>query len=268
MEQGGTEVGLDTYLVGQAGLEGADGRYSMTRWRVSATHSHFTLGYTHRTFQWEDIGRLPFGNGRDDPWKDLHTVGLKAKYTGSISGPWRYYFSGEASSSFEDRVGSPSLDVLAAFGYNFSPRFKVRVGAAVLYHEVRVIAVPVAALKWWGGGKSAEEPLVSVSVGLPESTLTYHCSPELSFTASLLADSKVFRLSEHSPVFSEGFAETRDIITCLMVNYSPLPGLVLSGGLGYDFFRQMQLYDRHGDKQADYDVEGAWTGRLLIAYQF
>jgi hypothetical protein len=266
--EGGPEIRIDGLYIAQADVEGGKGGYAMSRMRAAVTYTYFTFEYVNRTFFWDDADDPAFVDRGGDPWEDLHTLGLKGKFSGAIQGNWRYYFSGDVSSSFEKQFGSPSLDILAAAGYNFSPRFKFRAGAAFLWHEARTIVVPVAALKWWGGGESADEPLFSVDIGLPESTVTYHYSPELSFTGSFLADSKVFRLADTSAVVKKGYVETRDIVLALLVNYSPLPTVTLSAGLGYDFFREIQFYDSDGKDLDRFDVDGALAGRLFFAVRF
>ena len=264
----GTLLEVDGMQIAPASLENKQGRYGMTRLRTAITYGSFTLGYTRREFQWQAVENLPFGNGRDDPWTGFNTLELKATRKGPVAGQWRYNFSAEVSSSFETELGSPSLDILAAGGYNFSPRFKVRFGLAMLLHEVRTVVVPLAALKWWGGGKSAEEPLFSVLAGLPETIVTYHWSPRLDIAASLLVDSKVSRLADDSVVAVQGFAETRDIVSGIRVRFKPTPAFTVSAGLGYDAFRRLTLHDREGDEIAEYDVDGGWAGRFTLDYRF
>lgn len=267
-DEGGPEIRLDNLFISGSSLEGDQGGFSVYRLRTSMVYSHFTLGYTRRIYQWSNIDRLPFGDGRQAPWTAMHTLEAKAKYTGSITGPWRYYFSGELSSSFEEAPSPLALDLLWAVGYDYSPRLKVRVGAAMLLHEARTIMTPVAALKWWGGGKNPGASFFSVSVGLPETTLTWHYSPTWSYTLSILADSKVFRLKDDSLVQDKGYAETRDGVVGLMVNYSPRPNLTLSTGAGYAFLRQVKLYNEQGHERGSYDVDGTVVGRFLMAYRF
>ncbi|MEE8398085.1 MAG: hypothetical protein V3S89_03705 [Desulfobacterales bacterium] len=264
----GITLEQDSLTIGPAALSGNMGRYAFSRFQTTATYRYFTLGYTRRIFQWDNVGFLPFGNGRDDPFTGINTVSLKLKKKGPIAGRWRYYARGQISSSFEKKPGSPSLDVLAAMGYDFSSRFKVRVGAALLFHDVRTIVVPLAALKFWGGGKSADKPLFTISVGLPETTISYHHSPRWEFCGSLLADSTVADLANDSPVIANGFVETRDIVMSLLVRFSPTPSLTLAAGLGYDTLRRIKFYTPEGQKITDYEVKGALSGRLLLTVLF
>ena len=262
------EIALDSIHVTRAGVDGGPGDYAMTRARVAVEFERFAVGYTRRAFSWYNVDRLPFGDGRQDPWETLHALEVQAKFKGDLWGNWRYYFSGELSSLFEKEFGPASLDMLAALGYDFSSRFKVRAGAAIFVHRVRTIVVPVFAFKWWAGGLNADKPLFSVSAGLPESTITYHYSDALTLTSFLLVDSKVFRLADDSIVQEGGFAETRDIIIGLRFNYSPFKNATISLGGGYDFFRELNIYDSDGHEQGSYDVQGAWSGRVRLGINF
>ncbi len=264
----GLSLELDILTVGSAALSGSSGRFAFSRSQVDATFHNFTLGYALRVYEWDKVDLLPFGNGRDDPFTDIGTVALKYRKKGPLSGRWRYSASGEISSSFEKQPESPSLDILAAIGYDFSSRFKVRMGAALFLHEVRSAVVPLAAFKFWGGGKSADEPLFSIDVGLPETIVSYHHSPRWEFIGSFLADSTVSDLSDGNPTAGGGFVETRDIVIGLKVKYIPTLSAALSAGLGYDIFRRLRFYDPNGNEIADYDVDGALTGRLTIAFRF
>jgi len=268
-ETGGSEVPLelDVLTVGTAALSGDPGRYGYARIQAAATYSHITLGYAHRVFQWEAVGSLPFGNGRDDPLAGIETVSLKLKKKGPIAGQWRYHLSGEVSSSFEKQPVTPSLDILAALGYDFSPRFKVRVGAAAFLHEVRSVVVPLAAFKFWSS-RSVNGTFFTIDVGLPETTVSYHYSPRWEFSGSFLADSTVADLADGSPVSADGFVETRDIVMGLQARYRPVPFLTLTGGMGYDAFRRLRFYAPNGAKIGDYGVEGALSGRFVLTIRF
>ncbi len=102
-EPGGLKADLDFFSTGEADLGGGRGAYATYSGRAELTYRGFSLSYQEYRYQWSDPGKLPFGNGRDDPWERLRRVGVGYTRHGELNQRWSYLASAGVSSASRRR---------------------------------------------------------------------------------------------------------------------------------------------------------------------
>jgi len=252
--------------IAQADLSGSKGKFSMSQVGATVSYSKFTFSYNRRFYDWDDKAKLPFGDGRDDPWGDLSTLTLMIRHDGKLNNTWRYFMMAGAFSSFEKEMsGSYGGQGMAGFTYVLSPIWQFSFGGAMSYHPIRTRTIPVIGLNYNMGAKTGW----SGSVGYPVTQLVYRFNPTWALEVGSLGFSRsIHRLADDSKVEREGYMESERMLTGAGLEYSPVPNCKIALSMRYYFNRQMTIYDKDGNNQHDYDVDNAWGGTLSLKFDF
>lgn len=157
-----------------AALDGRAGTVSVARGQVEASLGNdlLTVGLALRrdAYQWDKIGRLPFGDGRSAPWETLNRIGLTATHCGALAEGWRYFATAGASASYEKEMdGSLGLNAAAGLLWQATPQWSLRLGAGGLWHAVRAYPYPVVGLTY----QSQDIAGLSAEFGFPASFVAY-----------------------------------------------------------------------------------------------
>jgi hypothetical protein len=266
--------GARTYLYSQyiadSNFSGYDGGYSVASANVGVGYKNFTLWYSRHVYSWNGIDRLPFGNGRDNPWDTLHTLGFYTRHSGRISGKWSYYVNGGVYSAFEEYVAAPTVIAGANIGYDLTPRITFRLGAVTFLHpRVRTFVLPVAGFTF---NRSERRGIASkgfsFSLGLPETSVSYRFNPIVSTRIAGWIERNLYHLATGNTVQSNGYIEDYNLVSGVFLDLTPMEKLRVSIGVGYDFVRSITFYNRDGHERGSYDLDAAPSGSLRVDYRF
>ncbi len=240
-----------------------NGSYSLTKSQISLSYNQVTLDYSRWDFEWQDVGKLPFGDGINDPWKQFEKVSISANKIIPASGhDWSYLVGGAISSYFEDNVGD-SLGTTVfggvVFGKDRSSQFIV--GAVYKYHKVHSILWPMV------GYSFRTDSGWSVDLGFPRTGVSWSSGP-LTLSAGFLADLAMVGLSEKSSVAPDGYLEAINVMVTAGVSYSFRKNLTLGFKLARSIDNEVTFYDSHEHELSDYDVEQAFGFQLDLSYRF
>ncbi len=86
-----------------------------TEWKTGGEMGYYAAGvnidlfgvaasYDNISFAWNNVDRLPFGNGKDDPWRDFHSIKLAYTWSDMLSQDWGYFATAEGTSRFEKEM--------------------------------------------------------------------------------------------------------------------------------------------------------------------
>jgi hypothetical protein len=269
--QGGradNEFDVETFYYSDSELEtgGEGGSFQVSGVRAGLEIGWLVANYGYRLYDWEDVSRLPFGDGSSEPWEDLHTAALGFSHDEMVNQSWGYFVRAQGTTAFEEEMDD-SFGALALAGVMYNlPEWNMmfRLGAAYSWNEVTSRVFPLVGVNWGGRGGSG----LSVAVGIPLTAVTYRFSEQMAVRARVGFDSDTFRLADDNPAAPKGYLETEDIggEIALLYNLSPSMRLTVAGG--YLFDRSMTLYDSHGEGGAEYDAEEAATARAQLSFSF
>ena len=249
-----------------AEVAGSGSDVSGAGFNLRASYKDFFLSYERIQYSWSNVERLPFGNGRDDPWDDLNVLTLGYQHNGRINPKWMYFIGGGVSSSFEKEFDdSYSFRGFGGFTYIYSPKLQFTLGAGGVYHKVRSQGLPVVGITY---NRGATEGL-SAGLGFPLTFVAYHFNENWALKTRVVEfDLDIFRLADDSPVHPEGFLERQDLMADLGVEWTPMKALALYVGARYYFRRELTLYDKDGNNEREFDVDNAWGGVLRLSWKF
>ena len=243
------------------------GEYNVNRSQASVSFYIFKLSMEDRHYDWdqERLGELPFGNGQDRPWKHLHRLELSAAKELAIGQHWSLFLEAGALAAYEEDFNGLGGRLRTWGGYSFSPGVRLRLGGQVqMMQDGPGVLIPELALDL-----NKDQALgFSASLGVPDAHLQYAFCPWAALRLAGWLDWEVYQLGESSTVRQEGFLETQRYMSGLFLDLRPLEGLRASLGLVRSWGGEMTTYDKDGDNDEDYDLEGAWGGALTLSYQF
>lgn len=250
--------------VGQSGVENDRGEVSVAESGVKASWRWLTVAYAARVYDFEDVSRLPFGNG-EDPFDTLHQVSLNADHGGHLDGPWSWFAGATLFSAFEEEAdGSLGGMARAGVGYALAGNLDLNLGAGVSAHQVGVRALPLASLAW---NRAAEQGWSAV-LGLPETEIRYRWNEITATRATMGWDGGVWRLADDSPVRRKGYFSEEGARVGLFQDVHFSESAFLSLGLTWSFARSMAVYNEDGDKSGDWDLDPAWGGIVSFGLRF
>lgn len=215
---------------------------------------------------WSDLNKLPFGNGKDDPWKNLNALRLGYAYERTGKRKWGFFAALEANSLFEDDMGD-SLGLYGHLGINYTFRNKVtiRFGAFGQAHKVDQLVLPYVSVSFNLGAKKG----IFGDVGFPRTMLGWRFAKSwaLKLDANLFSND-YYRLTSDSSVVRDGYVNMRNMYADLGMEFRPTTNLVIYGGVRYFFAREYNIYDKEGDGETTYDVDNGVGAVLNFDWRF
>ena len=262
------KLALEAYGYYLSDIEFDDGgaKYDMTRSGLKATYSYFRFVYDRMDFNWDDneIAKLPFGNGKDDPWESLQRLEIGANYQGKFNHKWSYAVDGALFSAFEKDIKEIDSRLQAWAGYGFNPDLRLRFGARAYIYAFQVVALPVLSLDYrWD-----QQEGFSANLGFPETHLRYGFNKYVALRLFGEYEHHTYRLADDSEVEEEGYLQREGVMTGLVVDLTPVKNLCISAGVIRSLDYTLTTYDKDGDNEKDYDNESGWGAIVRVNYAF
>jgi len=252
----GPDWGVDLLAGAVAGADVDDGGGSVAVSGAGATASWrwLSLSYGVATYHWDDVSRLPFGNGADDPWDSLHSLGLDLRHQDMVDESWGYFVGGGLSAGWEEEMDdSGTIHIHAGVLRTLGPGLTLSLGAGAWAHKTGLRALPLLALDY-----GSEDDLgFSATLGAPQTWLRYRFDPAWLVRLGARMDGGTYRLADDSVVARKGYVSHSGVAAALMADWTPSPGLTLSVGPEWHFARSLDIYDEDGDKKDSYGVDAA-----------
>jgi len=250
-----------------ADIEDFGTEVGLTKVGFSATYLCFTFNYTLNSYSWDDINdNLPFGNGTDDPWDTLHELEFGLRYIKPFDDGWSYFALASALLAYEDEINEAfGYEITAGLIYEPAPEWEFRLGTQVAYNEVSECKVyPIGAILW---NQEAEEGFSAI-LGLPESCLKYHFTPDVSSKIEFSFDKDLYRLADDSTVAQEGYLEYEGLVLGVHLDINISENALFTIGTEYNFERGLALYGQDGQDMSSHDIDSAFGGVFKLAYTF
>ncbi len=255
--------------VGNADFEDDAGGFSVAEFATSIEWRWFSFSYTGRQYNWENIHKLKFGNGKDDPWTTIHTLSLGLNFENMINQNWGWFAGITGKSSFEQEMDNS----FSAFGqaglvYIFNEDWSTFFGiiGSVSYDDPTIF--PFIRINY----RSAKDLGFSASIGAPVSYINYRFNEIISLRAGGGMTGNEYKLADDSTVIKKGYIKEQDVTTGLYVditpNFSNVEHLNISVGAEYTFLREISIYDEDYDKIMDMDMDNALGGFIRLQYTF
>lgn len=265
--EGGFKVDVELSVISGADIEDSGTEIGVTKVDFSASYLCFTFDYGLSSYRWNDVNtKLPFGNGTDDPWDDLHNLSLGLRFAKSINDSWSYFALASLSSAFEEEMDdSFGCSFAGGIMYKSSPEWELRLGALLSYDEVDEFEVfPVGAILW---NQEAQTGWSAV-LGLPQTYLRYKFTPGISSKLAFSFAQDLYRLADESTVEAKGYFKDEALVLGLHLDMAVSEDSLLSIGGEYIFAREFSIYDEDGSDKSSHDIDEAFGGMAKFSYTF
>ena len=249
MSHGG-EVSIEKQAPSNVEARNIAKSYSIKRTQPSGFYFNTSKASGNDVFSWQNTERMALGDaGANVSWDSLEyaAAGLSSEVSLGQNGVFLYGL--ELARQYErenPEVGNFSASGTMAYGYRFDENMMLKFGATGKLTAVNSTVLPVLGVSYFDG-------TWDVSVGFPETNVTYHMTDALSLTALAKYDSQTYNLSEPNPAYDEGYVEISKATASLRANWSPLEDFQLSLGPEMYFARSTRFYDADGDPQGGTD---------------
>ncbi|MBU1001123.1 MAG: hypothetical protein KKE73_01220 [Proteobacteria bacterium] len=264
-EESKLSVSAEAGGVGQADFDEREGGFSVVETDLSVTYDILRLAYGVRSYDWHDKPALPFGNGSDNPWDELHELELSAQDMGRINKQWSWFYHAAVSVAYEEEMDdSLGLFVAGGASYALNEAWAVQLGLGVTGHKTGWSVLPMLGVLWNQGAEQG----FSARIGLPETELAYRFGPEWALRLVGEMEEDTWRLADDSTLLSKGYVQESGLSVGLFADWSPAQNLCLTFGPEVFFERKTTIFNSDGDKRNSYDSDVAAGASLKIGYSF
>ena len=259
------EAGTEVLLNSEIGDHGAEGSEITSRiaasWRGPISVG---IEYERSDVTWNGVGRLPFGDGRSNPWETLNSIRLSVGKDGMVSGKWGY-FAGMGLTCGYERDLDDSLSTVAFMGvaYAVSSRLVFRLGPAVWWSPVEVMVFPVVGIHYEPDGLN-----LSMDLGFPRTSVAWSPYDWMSLALYARVQEGLYRLADDSSVARAGYVQRMSLRTGVDLDFTLTRHVSLSLGLVYEPWGSLTLYDNHGEEWDDWEAMGGLGGRVGLDVSF
>lgn len=278
-------------FVPQANIKTCHAGVSSGQVAIKLSAPMLELGYTLTSFTWDKVASLPFGNGKDAPWQQLHQISGQAKYGSDMSKKWSYVVLGKGSVAFEEKIEDAFFDGALINGVMYSPSktWNLVLGGGVAQNDFETIPLPAGGFQWNPDRRlsvsvifpleakirytSADEKL-SASMDAFESSanLTYKLFPSLEiglgYTASKDTLYQLAKTSPVEPAIGKKYLKTEAQVANVGITYSPFERLTCHLGISYHFDRKFSILDDNEDTLKKFKIADSVGGTFALTYNF
>ncbi|SDK58829.1 hypothetical protein SAMN05660337_0907 [Maridesulfovibrio ferrireducens] len=235
--------------------------------KIDIKATGFSFSYEGKNYSWDNVDKLNFGNGVDDPWNTLHRIAIGYSHFGKINKNWFYGAGITGTSAFEEEMSNSfGAAVRGNIGYIFNDNWKALIGARVFTNSVRTSAMPFVSIMYENYKEDGSGIFMTLGA-LSEAGYAFSNTEKIRFKFGL--DGKTYRLKNSSTVASKGYITTSSMMTGAYFDWKPFKGFSLSVGPEYYFAREMKTYDEHGNKFGGASKQDAAIGgSLTFGYKF
>lgn len=251
--------------VSSADVDNREGSVSILSGGFSVECPVATVSYMANDYDWSDKDKLPFGNGLDDPWDVLHSLGIALDHFDMVTEQWGYFVGGAVSADWEKEMDDSYSAMLNGGAiYAFNEETSVSFGAAAGLHKLGASLFPVLNVSY----RQASQQGFSALVGVPASWLRYRFTDAWLLKLGASMSGGTYRLEDESTVERKGYIESSGITAGLIADWNPCESVQISFGPDFHFAREFTVYDKDGDKKNSYDVDSAWGASATVTYSF
>lgn len=255
---GGFQLELLSEMMFDAGFENSQAEVNILKSSANLKYSDFSVEYELNSYYWSDIAVIPFGNGIDEPWENLHKLGIGVMHRFPINNSWSVFGRAGLSTSFEKEMdNSWSWMVAGGVVHFLSMNWQFVAGAAYSQKQVDTVLeiIPLAGIHWNRFTRSG----FSASVGIPITDITYRFNSDVALRLAATGCSDLYRLENNSSVEPEGYLETFAINAGLHLDVIPWENGKLSVGVQDIFCREMTIHDKDDNEEKSYDIDDSFS---------
>jgi len=259
------KISLDSSYLSDAKVNGSEGGVSVSKNRILLNSDIGGISYTNWSFLWNNVAALPFGNGVENPIKQMHSIKVNANVPYFINENWFLLTSLSLKSTFEKEMDSSyGGGVFSFVSYKFNDNHTIQMGAFANYHKVSTLALPVVSYSY----RIRQKDGFVLVLGFPRAYAGYFINEEMLLRGGMIFSQSVIKLSDASVVESSGYIEAEDYMSNMGVSYEMTSQFTLDMDLLYSLKRNFIIYNSAGQEQQNYTINPSLGLSLRLKYLF
>lgn len=259
------KVSYESAYLSEAGLEGYGGGVSVAKNSLRINNKIAGFSYTNWAFMWNDLAKLPFGDGVHSPIEQMHGFKINANIPFFLSEKWFLLLSVSAKSTFEkESDNSYGAGLFGFASYKIGEEHAIQFGVFANYHPVSSIALPAISYSY----RARQSDGFKFILGFPRTYAGYHLNEETLVRFGLIFSQSVIRLSQRSTLEKSGYVEAEDYMSNLGVSYDFHENLSLESDLLYSVKRDFTIYDKEANELNSYSIKPSFGVNFKIRYLF
>ena len=259
------KLSYTTAYVSDAKVGESDGSVSVVKNSLRLNNKIASLTYNNWAFRWKNIADLPFGDGANNPLKQMHGLNLSITFPYFINDDWFLLTSLSLKSTFEKEMKeSYGGGVFSFASYKIDEKHTLQMGAFANYHRVSSIALPVISYSY----RARQRDGFVLILGFPRAYMGYHINESLLLRSGMIFSQSVIKLSSQSPIESSGFIESENYMGNIGAVYELNDSFTFEGDILYSLKREFILYDTQGEEHNSFDVKPSFGASFRLKYLF
>lgn len=259
------KVEIEHRFLNSTGLVDTGGQFAFNANKISISNLFASFDYERWGLDWKEVDKLPFGDGRNQPVEQMHSVRLAGRYMHRHNSNLLWLNTLGVSATYEkDQNDSLSYSLFSMWIRQLDKGWALSYGLSVNYHPVRTRVLPVAGFSY-----RMHAPLGwSGTLGYPRSYVAYGFSPTWQVNAGVVNNSVVAKLAKDSRLSENGYAEINAWQANLALKYQPSAQWSIETGLRYSPKYAFSVFDAQGRRDATYQMNRTAGAALTFSYQF
>lgn len=255
-------INMSMEQVERADIDGTAASMEYTEFSAGLEWRFLFFDIDHRIYDWQNSEIL----GIVDPFEGLTRIATGVQYYQEFADKWAVWIKGAVIAGFEDDLASESLTYNPQVVTFYLPTRQISLfcGVGMLYHPVDQIVYPVVGVTWNMDSKKG----LSGALGFPETILRYGLNEKTALKFDFQSDNRMYQLAQDNKSASEGYIQVENFTSGLHLEYEPLKGLILSGGVRRYFGRNLKIFDHEEQELTSNEVSESWAYLLGVNYKF
>lgn len=257
---------LSGYQYGGAKLD-KGGSYQVTASKVEVGNFLLKGSYESFDIQWQDLHKLPFGNGVDQPVERMHRLRLQSHIPYRFS-PGKLILNQVAiSATYEKEMDHAfSYQLYSLYSEDFSRLGSLQFGLYANIQPVQTVIYPIFEYTYNYASPSKEG--IYGHLGFPKTQVGYHLTPKWRAEFAAVYHQAIGKLSKQNALQPSGYIQSKNWRGVLAVHHQLTKSVELSLGLHANLTNQLVLFNQQHQRLDHYYInEGAGLS-LAISQRF
>ncbi|MBU0631421.1 hypothetical protein KKA17_02140 [bacterium] len=259
------KISFESSYISDAKVKDSQGSVSVSKNRIQLNNALFGISYTNWSFFWDNVSRLPFGDGVHQPIKELHSIMLHANLPYHISDDLFLLTSVSVKSTFEketkDSYGAGFFGFIA---YKIDDDNTLNFGAFANYHPVSTLVMPMASYSY----RARKKDGLQAVIGFPRTYVGYSLNRDTLVNFGMIFSQAVVKLSDDSTIERSGYLEAQDYLGNVGISYDVSENFKIQGDLLYSIKRDFTIYNADGHAQESYSIDPSFGVNIRLTYTF
>lgn len=258
---------FETGYLDQANLNGSQGGFAIDESKFEVGNLLASFSYEKFRFHWHDIDKLPFGDGKTTPIKEMNRFKLFGRLPYQVDEDTLLLGGLGVSATYENEANdSLSYESFVLVSQELNAVDSWQLGGFIKYHPVQTIILPI--FEFTFNYNAPDKQGVYGHIGFPKTQIGYHITPKLRTDLGAIYRQAIAKLADDSPIDASGFSQVKSWRGEWAAYYQAFKQVEFKLALKYTLTREWYSYDKNYKQTQHHYVDNAIGAGLGVIYTF